>query len=121
MSARSPELKLAEHLAAPFARPGERGKPLSYRLQEDGGMVVISADGRKLWFTLEEANAARRELGMKPVPAKKPPPPPPEEPRDFSITSAPPPRMREGYSEAIALPPELKHIEEMINGKNRRH
>ena len=121
MSALNPELKLAEHLAAPFARPGERGKPLSYRLLPEGGMVVISADGRKLWFTLEEVNQARVSLGLKPVAAKKRPQPPEEEPRNLEITSRPPAGTRDGKSEMIVLPPDLKHIEKMIHDKTGRH
>lgn len=121
MPAPSPELKLAERLAAPFARAGERGKPLSYRLLPDGGMVVISADGRKLWFTLEEVNQARAELGMRPVASKARPKPVPEEPRDLSITSRPPAGTRDGKSEMIVLPPDLKHIEKMIHDQTRRH
>jgi len=121
MPATSPDLKLAEHLAEPFARAGERGKPLSYRLLPEGGMVVISADGRKLWFTLEEVNQARAALGMKPVAAKERPQPPPEEPLNPAITSRPPAGMRDGKSEIIVLPPDLKHIEKMIHDQTRRH
>jgi hypothetical protein len=121
MPAPSPEIKLAERLAAPFARAGERGKPLSYRLLPEGGMVVISADGRKLWFTLEEVNRVREELGMKTVAAKKRPQPPPEEPPNPAISSRPPAGTRDGKSEMIVLPPDLKHIEKMIHDKTRRH
>ena len=121
MPAPSPELKLVERLAAPFARAGEPGKPLSYRLLPEGGMVVISADGRKLWFTLEEVNQARAELGMQPVAAKERPQPPPDEPRNPNITSRPPAGTRDGKSEMIVLPPDLKHIEKMIHDQTRRH
>lgn len=121
MPAASPELKLAEHLAQPFCRPCEQGKPLSYRLLPEGVMVVISADGRKLWFSLEEVNQARTELGLKIVPAKKCPKPPQEEPANLSITSRPPAGTRDGKSEMIVLPPDLKHIEKLIHDKTGRH
>lgn len=121
MPATSPDLKLAEHLAEPFARAGERGKPLSYRLLPEGGMVVISADGRKLWFSLDEVNTARAEMGL---PQLKAPPKPEikkEEiaPRlESSYRSAP--RTRDGQSEMLVLPPDLKHLEQKANVKNRR-
>lgn len=121
MPALSPELKLAQHLAAPFARQGDPGKPLSFRLLPDGGMVVISADGRKLWFTLEEVNRSRAELGMKPVAAKKLPEQPKEDPPNTKITSRPPAGTRDGKSDMIVLPPDLKHIEKMIHDKTYRH
>ncbi len=121
MPALSPELKLAQHLAAPFARQGDPGKPLSFRLLPDGGMVVISADGRKLWFTLEEVNRSRAELGMKPVVVKAKPKPTQEEAPNINITSRPPAGTRDGKSEMIVLPPDLKHIEKMIHDKTKRH
>ena len=121
MPALSAELKLAQHLAAPFSRPGDSGKPLSYRLLPDGGMVVISADGRKLWFTLEEVNRSRSALGMKPVSAKKRPEEPKEESPNLEITSRPPAGTRDGKSEMIVLPPDLKYIEKMIHDKTQRH
>ncbi len=64
MSAKSnPDLQIAEQLAAPFtAVKGRGGATLSYRVLENGGMVVITADGRKLWFTAEEVAEAREEL-----------------------------------------------------------
>ncbi|MEN6403535.1 MAG: hypothetical protein ABFD94_16460 [Armatimonadia bacterium] len=74
MAAFSLDLKLAVHLAAPFARPGQPNQPLSFRLLPEGGMVVINADGRKLWFTLDEVNQAREVLGMKPVRPRQPHP-----------------------------------------------
>lgn len=121
MPAASPELKLARHLAGPFTRPGQGDRPLSYRLLPNGGMVVISADGRKLWFTLEETNRARKELGMK---EKKVLPAPPEREDKHAIptiSSRPPGRPREGRSEMIVLPPDLKHLEGEVHDKVRRH
>ena len=85
-----PELLLAKSLAAPFT-PRCQGNPLSFRRVPEGGMVVIAADGRKLWFTAEEVAAAESELAAKVLLANKaavaahgrvplrlvPPPPPP--------------------------------------------
>ncbi len=116
----SAEQRLAARLAAPFARPGQSKAPLSFRLLPEGGMVVISADGRKLWFTLDEVNTARAELGL---PEVKPPPKPEKKEEavkrsDFSALSAP--RTRDGQSEMLVLPPDLKHLEQEINAKIRR-
>lgn len=122
MAAVSPELKLAQHLAGPFTRAGQTGRPLSYRLLPDGGMVVISADGRKLWFTLEETNRAREELGMKIKKAPSPAPVDREEKQAIpGISSRPPAGTRDGRSEMIVLPPDLKHLEEKVRDKTRRH
>jgi len=121
MPADSPDLKLAQHLAGPFNRPGQGSRPLSWRSLPDGGMVVISADGRKLWFTLEETNAAREELGME---TRKPPGTPPaghSKCRVPSISSRPPAGTRDGKSEMIVLPPDLKHLEGIIHDKVQRH
>ena len=69
----NPELiKLADHLAHPFMLPGQTGQPLSFRLLEDGGMVVIAPDGRKLWFTALEVCRARKELLLPPAQAPAP-------------------------------------------------
>ena len=115
METNKDDLKLAKHLAAPFALPGRSGAPLSFRHLPEGGMVVISADGRKLWFTLEEANAARAELGMKTV-KKKPVKVVVEEEEPFPPGVNPPSSIpcgqsRDGKSEMIVLPPDLKHLE----------
>jgi hypothetical protein len=59
-----PDLLLAQTLAAPFT-PRSQGTPLSMRLLPDGGMVVIAADGRKLWFSAEEVAATREKLAEK--------------------------------------------------------
>ncbi len=121
MSPANAEQRLAQRLAAPFTRPGRGKAPLSFRLLPEGGMVVISADGRKLWFTLEEVNAARAELGL---PLLKAPPQPEkkkEEPTplpDSSYRTVP--RTRDGQSEMLVLPPDLKHLEQKANVKNRR-
>ncbi len=121
MSPANAEQRLAARLAAPFTQPGRGKAPLSFRMLPEGGMVVISADGRKLWFTLEEVNAARAELGVPQVKA----PPKPEKKNvgiapqlEFSSPSAP--RTRDGQSEMLVLPPELKYLEERANVKNRR-
>lgn len=121
MAAVSNEQRLASHLAAPFTQPGRGRQPLSYRLLPEGGMVVISADGRKLWFTLDEVNDARAALKL---PQVSPPPKPPEHKEEDrkrnSALSGPPPRTRDGQSEMIVLPPDLKHLEEKVNVKIRR-
>jgi hypothetical protein len=69
-----PDLLLAQTLAAPFT-PCSQGKPLSLRRLPDGGMVVIAADGRKLWFSAEEVAAAGAKLEeqCKPVKSSLPP------------------------------------------------
>lgn len=121
MSPANAEQRLAQRLAAPFTRPGRGKAPLSFRLLPEGGMVVISADGRKLWFTLEEVNAARAELGL---PLLKAPPQP--EKKKEETTPLPDssyrtvPRTRDGQSEMLVLPPDLKHLEQKANVKNRR-
>ena len=107
MPADSPELKLARLLAKPFVQRSTDDRPLSFRCLPEGGMVVISADGRKLWFTLDEVNQARTELGIKPIAA--------------TVSSAPPGGSRDGQSEMIVLPPDLKHLEELIHDKHRHH
>jgi len=61
----SPEMLVAKTLAEPFSPSGQGSStavPLSCRSLPDGGMVVIAADGRKLWFSAEEVNRAREEL-----------------------------------------------------------
>lgn len=117
----SPELRLARRLAKPFARGAADDRPLSFRCLPDGAMVVISADGRKLWFTLEEVNQARSELGMKTVlPAAKPPARE-EKSTPPLVSSKPPAGSRDGKSEMIVLPPDLKHLEEKVHDKLRRH
>lgn len=69
-----PDLLLAQTLAAPFT-PCSQGTPLSMRLLPEGGMVVIAADGRKLWFSADEVKAAREKLAqpVKPVKSSLPP------------------------------------------------
>ena len=69
-----PDLLLAQTLAAPFT-PRSQGTPLSMRLLPEGGMVIIAADGRKLWFSADEVNAAREKLTqpVKPVKSSLPP------------------------------------------------
>jgi hypothetical protein len=55
---------LAQTLAAPFT-PRSQGIPLSLRRLPDGGMVVITADGRKLWFSAVEVCVAHAELNKR--------------------------------------------------------
>jgi predicted NAD/FAD-binding protein len=57
----SPEQLIAATLAAPFS-PRSQGKPLSLRRLPDGGMVVIAADGQKLWFDAAEVQQAKMYL-----------------------------------------------------------
>jgi hypothetical protein len=64
----SPEMTLATTLAAPFAQDSSlqgrsfQSRPLTCRRLPDGGMVVIAADGRKLWFSAAEVAAAQMEM-----------------------------------------------------------
>lgn len=44
------------------ARTLTGGEPLSLRGLPDGGMCVIAADGRKLWFTPQQVGAAVEQL-----------------------------------------------------------
>jgi len=67
-----PNAKVAEALAAPFSTGKGRGSaPLSFRLLPGGGMVVITNDGRKLWFSAEEVDAAK-EKGTSNAPGQEP-------------------------------------------------
>ena len=66
----NPDLILAKTLAAPFT-PRSQGNPLSCRRTAEGGMVVIAADGRKLWFDAAEVNRAQLELKVKAQQAEK--------------------------------------------------
>ncbi len=126
MAADHNEQRLASHLAAPFTRPGQGKQPLSFRMLPEGGMVVISADGRKLWFTLDEVNTARADLGLPQVnlppktPDKKKKEQEEESRRLGSLLSGPPARTRDGQSEMIVLPPDLKHLEQKANVKIHR-
>ena len=109
------ELRLAAELSQPFLLPGQAGQPLSCRALPDGGMVVIAADGRKMWFTCREVNVARQKLRQAPVrpggsndgltdfDPSKPDKYPPQV------------RFREGDSEMIVLPEDLKHLEKKIH------
>ena len=57
------QARIAERLAESFNPVrGRRGAPLAFRLLPEGGMVVIAADGRKLWFSVEEVNRAAETL-----------------------------------------------------------
>jgi len=39
------------------------GKPLAYKLREDGSLAVIGPDGRKFCFTVDQVGAARMPEG----------------------------------------------------------
>ena len=53
---------MSEACELTVARRLTGSEPLSYRLLPDGGLCVIAADGRKLWFTPQEAAAASNQL-----------------------------------------------------------
>jgi hypothetical protein len=57
----NPDRLIAQTLAAPYT-PRSQGIPLSFRPLPDGGMVVVISDGRKLWFSAAEVQAARRQV-----------------------------------------------------------
>ncbi|MEA5078047.1 MAG: hypothetical protein VB013_05705 [Anaerolineaceae bacterium] len=57
----NPDRLIAQTLAAPFT-PRSQGNPLSFKPLHDGGMVVVISDGRKLWFSAAEVQAARRQV-----------------------------------------------------------
>lgn len=111
----SRDARLAADLARPFLPSGQVGAPLSFRVLPDGGMVVIAPDGRKLWFTCAEANAARRELRL-PVVI---PPKSESKPEEIRYRRPAPPRpphpLRESESAMIILPPDLKHLEKELD------
>ena len=67
----NPELILARTLAAPFSTARSQGDPLSCRSLPDGGMVVVAADGRKLWFSPAEVAAAQSSLEEQKVQEEK--------------------------------------------------
>jgi len=118
--------KLAAHLAKPFLLPGQSGQPLSLRCLPDGGLVVIAADGRKLWFTKREVDRARQQLdmpGVKPDASAADP----KAPRLHDIDASkigyhpnPSGMTRDGLSEIIVLPKDLKHLEEKVNANARK-
>jgi hypothetical protein len=111
-----PKNNLDARLAAELARPFvPSGKPLSFRSLPDGGMVVIAADGRKLWFTCREVNEVRRKFRAAAVKPST---------RNDGLTELdqvnPPPfsgnlRTRDGVSQSITLPPDLKYLERIDN------
>lgn len=69
-----PHQRAAELLARPFSKSRGRGSaPLSFRCLPDGGMVVITADGRKLWFTADEVKEVMDDPeAERPVPPSTP-------------------------------------------------
>ena len=67
---------MSEAYELTVARKLTGSEPLSYRLLPDGGLCVIAADGRKLWFTpLEAAEAANDTLDQPPQISQKIHPP----------------------------------------------
>jgi hypothetical protein len=120
----SAEALLAAHLAKPFLLPGQTGQPLSFRGLPDGGMVVIAADGRKLWFTTLEVGRARKQLKQPTVTSPKNNDGPrlhEPDPRHPAVTSGRKAGSRDGKSEMIVLPESLKHIEEEIHARSARY
>lgn len=126
-SKNSLDLLLAAHLVKPFLLPGQSGQPLSFRCLPDGSMVVIAADGRKLWFTALEVCRARRVLHQS---ERKSPVLPADanvkplhevDPRISKLNNRPIGKSRDGMSEMIVLPPSLKHLEEEVNANNRKY
>ena len=109
------DARLAAELARPFLLPGQTGQPLSFRALPDGGMVVIAMDGRKLWFTCREVNEVRKKLRQSVVP--------PTSNNDGMVDHDPSkpgkypgiPRFREGESDYLSLPPDLKYLEKKIH------
>lgn len=123
----SPDLLLAAHLAKPFLLPGQSGQPLSLRSLPDGGMVVIAADGRKMWFTALEVGRARRQLNQ-PAVAKPVVPAGAKvetlhepDPRKKHLNARPVGKSRDGMSELIVLPESLKHLEERSDADSRKY
>ncbi len=118
---------LAAYLVKPFLLPGQSGQPLSLRCLPDGGMVVIAADGRKLWFTALEVCRARRALHQSE--AKSPVLPADAEVkplhdvdlRKSNLSARPVGKSRDGMSEMIVLPKSLKHLEEQVDANTRRY
>lgn len=121
------DLILAAHLVKPFLLPGQSGQPLSLRCLPDGGMVVIAADGRKLWFTALEVCRARKQLHQSE--AKSPVLPADAEvkplhdvdPRKSALNARAVGKSRDGMSEMIVLPKSLKHLEEQVDANNRKY
>lgn len=116
----SREMRLAVELARPFLLPGQAGLPLSCRSLPDGGVVVIAVDGRKLWFTCREVNEVRKKLRQAVVS--------PTSNNDGLVEHDPSkpgkyshiPRFREGESDYISLPPDLKYLEKKIHERPYR-
>jgi hypothetical protein len=122
-SKNSPDLQVAAHLAKPFLLPGQTGQPLSLRCLPDGGMVVIAVDGRKLWFTAREVGRARKELSMPQVRASADESIPrlhEIDPRKKHLNARPIGKTRDGMSEMLALPENLKHLEKPIHDQSHK-
>ena len=112
------DARLAAELARPFLLPGQTGLPLSFRALPDGGRVVIAVDGRKLWFTCREVNVERQKIR---VPAVKPTAANDGlTDQDYRLPTkyTPHARFREGESDYISLPPDLKHLEKEFRDKH---
>jgi len=115
---------LAAHLAKPFLLPGQSGQPLSLRCLPDGGMVVIAPDGRKLWFTAREVGTARQQLNLPAVKTKNSTPDGSFpylhdiHPRRLNFTPSGGLNTRDGTSELISLPADLKHLEKKIHERS---
>ncbi len=105
----APDLKIAAALAKPFtAGKGRASAPLSFRILPGGGMVVITSDGRKLWFTADEVAAARAEMGMS-APTNSTSPSPARQTSRFRPTGLLPretkPRSYDGMPTLMVFPP----------------
>lgn len=101
--------QIAETLAAPFTAVKGRGsQPLSHRALENGGMVVITADGRKLWFSAEEVAEASEKLTGEPREIKNQPAPVRPAAHTMKNTAAPAqsPRAYDGMPVLTVLPPQ---------------
>ena len=121
----SSDLRLAAHLANPFLLPGQSGQPLSLRSLADSGMVVITPDGHKLWFTALEVCRAKKEMNQDTTPKTKAVRGTKVlheiDPRKSTLTAKPSGKSRDGLSEMIVLPEDLKYLEEQINVDSRNH
>jgi len=101
------DLKVAIQLAKPFTITKARtSAPLSFRLQSDGGMVVITAEGRKLWFTADEVAAAREVVTGSPGQPDSPAPRPTSKFRPTGLLRGDEkPGSYDGMPSLIVLPP----------------
>jgi hypothetical protein len=90
-------------------------------------MVVIAADGRKLWFTPLEVGRARKALNQpevkKPASAAGSNIAPLHEPDPLRkrLSAKPIGKTRDGMSELLVLPEELKYLEERYHDQPRKY